>query len=147
MKSRAERKALVKEMAERAKTYPVHLVPVPEGEWSPRRAGRSEYPIALWRSRSYLVAVYQAPRFTEALARRLSVNRVTVGADGHWEQNIPWEDLQRCKRETGHGDWYGLEVYPRDRDLVNVANMRHLWLFEEPLAIGWFEETATPEQV
>jgi hypothetical protein len=31
-----------------------------------------------------------------------------------------------------------VEIYPRDRDIVNIANMRHLWVMAEPLALGWF---------
>lgn len=94
--------------------------------------------MAVWRSRHYFVMVFATPPLNGVEARRLSINRVTIGSDGHWNQDIPWEDLQRCKRETGHGDWYGVEVYPRDRDIVNIANMRHLWLLAEPLGIGWF---------
>jgi hypothetical protein len=118
---------------------PSPLVEVPESEWPPPRPGKGR-PQAVWRSERYLALLYGAPPFGGIEVRRLTVNRVTLGHDGRWEQNIPWDDLQRCKRETGHGDWYGLELYPRDRDLVNVANMRHLWLLSEPLAIGWFSE-------
>lgn len=133
---KANRRALANALREQAKAWPIQLAPVPEAEW-PRREGK-ERPIALWRSRHYLAAVYEEKWIGDTEIRRLSVNRVTLGRDGRWEQFIPWDDLQLCKHETGHGDWYGIEIYPRDRDLVNVANMRHLWLLSEPLAIGWF---------
>lgn len=42
-------------------------------------------------------------------------------------------DLQRLKRECGRGDLDAVEVYPRDCDVVNVANMRHLFVFESCL--------------
>ena len=69
--------------------------------------------------------------------RRLTVNRVTIGGGGHFHENITWDELMRCKRETGLGDWYAVEVYPADRDIKHVANMRHLWVLSEPLGIGW----------
>jgi hypothetical protein len=140
MTSRSERKALVRHTREQCKAWPVHLEPVPESDWPPRRGRTDEqYPKALWRSRRYLVQMYPQPPFNGVEVRRLSVNRVTLGPGGHWDENIPWDDLMRCKRESGHGDWYGIEIYPRDRDIENVANMRHLWLLAEPLPIGWFE--------
>ena len=48
----------------------------------------------------------------------------------------------QVKREIGFGDWYALEIFPRDGDIVNVANMRHLWMLATPLSIGWFAQTA-----
>jgi hypothetical protein len=134
--TRAERRALVRETRKRAAARPSHLVDVPESDWPGTQGG--ERPIAVWLSQAYLVVSYPAPSFGGVEVRRLSVNRATVGIDGRWDQNIPWEDLQRIKRETGHGDWYAVEVYPRDRDVVNIANMRHLWLMATPLDIGWF---------
>lgn len=141
--SPADRSALMSHLRKRGETWPPHLVEVPESEWPRPGLGR-EYPRALWRSRYYLAALYAVPAFMGVEVRRLTVNRVTLGRDGRWDAGIPWEDLQLCKRETGHGDWYGVEIYPRDRDIVDVANMRHLWLLAEPLGIGWFEKRSAP---
>lgn len=30
-----------------------------------------------------------------------------------------------------------VEIYPAERDIVNVANMRHLWVLPERLPFGW----------
>lgn len=143
--NRQERRAAASEMRAQAKAWPAHLVEVPRSEW-PREWSGS--PIAAWRSRHYLVQRYPAPDWHGLEVRRLSVNRVTMGSDGHWDQDISWDDLQRCKRETSHGGWYAFEIYPRDRDIVHVANMRHLWLLAEPLSIGWFDAplTSAPER-
>lgn len=125
---------------EQSKAWPEVLAPVPEGEWPAPRGRRR--PVAVWLSRHYLAALYALPLCQAGVVRRLSVNRVALGIDGRWEQGISWDELMRCKRETGHADWYGVEVYPRDRDIVNDANMRHLWLLTEPLPIGWFPSEA-----
>jgi hypothetical protein len=135
--SRQERAARERYLRKRATAWPAELVELPESEWPAAREGVAR-PLAIWRSRHYLAMRYPAPSFQGVEVRRLTVNRATLRRDGHWEEQIPWDDLQRCKRETGHGHWYAIEVYPRDRDLVIVANMRHLWLIAEPLPIGWF---------
>lgn len=137
MTTRKERFARAREARKQATAWPAHLVRYPESAWPRPRPG-VERPLAIWRSRHYLAMFYPAPAFGGVEVRRLTINRTTLRTDGHWDENIPWDDLQRCKRETGHGDWYAVEVYPRDRDLVAVANMRHLWLLAEPLPIGWF---------
>ena len=137
--SRAFRRAVAAEMRKESATWPAHLVEVPKSEWPPPTHGVTR-PVAVWRSRSFLVQQYAEAPTAFVEVRRLTVNRVTMGSSGHWDQDISWDDLQRCKRETGHGDWYAVEIYPRDRDIVHVANMRHLWLLSEPLSIGWFAE-------
>jgi hypothetical protein len=135
--NRAERRATAAEMRKQSQAWPAHLEAIPREQWPPPREAWTEYPIAVYRSRHYLAQLFEAPPYNGVEVRRLSVNRVTIQANGHWEQDIPWEDLQRCKRETGHGDWYAVEIYPRDRDIHFIANMRHLWMLAEPLPIGW----------
>ena len=38
---------------------------------------------------------------------------------------------------AGFGDRDAVEVYPADNAIVNVANMRHLFVFENPLPYVW----------
>lgn len=135
--NRIERRLAVREMRERAKAWPEHLVPVPAEQWPAPRPGHRR-PVGLWRSRHYLAQLFEEKPVGFIDVMRLTVNRCTRVAGG-WGENIPWQDLMRCKREAGFGGWYGIEIYPRDRDVVNVANMRHLWLLSEPLDIGWFD--------
>lgn len=139
-------KGIRKAMLEQRKAWPKQLEPVPREQWPAERGDRA-LPIELFRSRDYLVQVYAEPGKCSCWVRRLSVCRVTLRADGHWDENISWDELMRCKREAGYGDWYGVEVYPRERDIVNDANMRHLWLLSEPLAIGWFSDEVVPIEV
>jgi len=108
------------------------LTMVPREQWPDTKHDPKR--IAVYLSRFYLVQVFQ-----EDGAKRITVNRTTVSAAG-WEQNIAWEELQEVKREIGMGDLYAIEVYPRDRDIVNVANMRHLWVLDSPLQYGWFSK-------
>ena len=87
----------------------------------------------VWRSRKYLVQVHVVVGGVE----RLSVQRTELDAVGRWRDGIPWEDLQRLKAECGRGGYAAVEIYPPDGDVVNVANMRHLWVLPFPPAFMW----------
>jgi hypothetical protein len=92
----------------------------------------SAQPIEAWRSRGFLLQVFREIDGVQ----RLSVCRTSH--NGHsWDENITWDDLQRLKAECGRGDRMAVEIYPADRHVVNVANMRHLWVLPEPLSFAW----------
>lgn len=125
--SREQRRQLERDNAR----WPAHLVQVPKKDWPP--SARS-YLKEVWRSRDFLVQVFEERMGIE----RLSVNRTSVEQGGkRWDEGIGWDELQRLKRECGRGDRDAVEVYPRDVDVVNVANMRHLWVLHEPLHFAW----------
>lgn len=133
--NRKERRALVREQHEHVKSFPAKLTPIPESELLPAFAQMSSHPVAAWVSRDYHVQLWD-----EGEGKlRLSVCRSRLGKQS-WEDKLTWDELMQIKREVGYGDWYGVEVYPRDRDIVNVANFRHIWLFPTPLKIGWFKK-------
>lgn len=48
--------------------------------------------------------------------------------NGNYEQNITWDELMELKRQAGYGHRLAIEFYPPDADIVNVANMRHLFI-------------------
>ena len=129
---REQRRAAAKYLALESKRYPAHLIPMPREEWP---SGTPSHLIEAWRSREYLVQVFEER--TPAVRVRLSINRTRITKDGGWSQDIPWEDMQRLKREAGFGMFDAVEVYPSDLDVVNVANMRHLWVMREQLAFTW----------
>lgn len=92
-------------------------------------------PVRLLRSKSFLCQIFQEPNGV----LRLTVNRTELAKNStDWRPMITWEELQDLKGQAGYGDSYAIEIYPRDRDEVNVANMRHLWILPAPLEIGWF---------
>lgn len=124
--NRAERKAHEKAMRQ----FPRQLTPVDRAEWPAMTC--DPMPFAVWRSRYFLVQL-----FDQGNAIRLSVNRVTVSANGRWDDGISWDDLQEIKTAVGYGDEWAVEIYPPDADEVNVANMRHLWVLPEPPEYGW----------
>jgi len=128
--TREQRRAAAKYLEKESKRYPAHLVSVPLEDMPP-----STKAIAVWRNREYLVQVYHEKE--SGVVARLSINRTSLDALGGWRQDIPWEDMQRLKREAGYGGFDAVEVFPRDMDVVNVANMRHLWVLQEQLPFAW----------
>lgn len=90
--------------------------------------------LEVWRSREFLAQVFAAhPGIV-----RVSINRTSIDTgNGRWADGISWEELQRVKREIGRGHLDAVEVFPADCDIVNVANMRHLFIFDESLPFVW----------
>jgi hypothetical protein len=123
------REQMVRDNAKR----PLVLEQLPRESWD-RSSQKDVKRIEVWLSRKYLVQVFEE---AEGVLR-VSVNRTTMRADDRWEENLVWDEMQEIKRQIGRADSYAIEVFPRDRDVVNVANMRHMWVLPAPLPIGWF---------
>ncbi len=139
--NRADRKAMAAHAKQEAAKRPGRLTEIPRDRWPPSYRLGPEAPTHAWESREFLAQMYDVEPFQRIDTRRVSICRVTLKEDGHWEENLTWEELMRVKREIGFGDWYAVEIYPRERDIVNVANMRHLWLLGAPLNLGWFSSS------
>lgn len=113
--------------------YPAALAPVPWQDWPPARLTEG-CRLKVYRSRDFLAQIYEE----RAGMLRMSVNRTSwCERSSSWREDISWDDLQRLKREAGYGQHWAVEIYPDDRAVVNVANMRHLWLLTEPPAYAW----------
>lgn len=124
---RSQRRQMERENARQ----PAVLTPV--SDWK----DRGDLPaglIEVWRSREFLVQIYaESPGIIRA-----SINRVSFDSgNDRWVDGISWEELQRVKREIGRANLDAVEVFPADRDIVNVANMRHLFIMDEPLPFVW----------
>ena len=127
--SRAQRRELERQNAR----MPRELRLVPREEWP---MGLQRVAIQrVWRSRDFLVQEYAEPA---PVLVRLSVLRTTLDPKaGRWVDGITWEELQSIKAECGYGRHDALELYPRDSDVVNVANLRHLWVMRELATFAW----------
>lgn len=127
--SRAQRRELARQNAK----LPATLQPVPFDEWPASMRHHPNAPVAVWRSRDFLVQQFRAN--APALVR-LSILRTTLDGD-RWRDGITWDDMQRLKAEAGFAQAWAVEVFPAESDLVNVANVRHLWLLPEAPAFAW----------
>lgn len=128
--TREQRRQLARD---NAKLPPV-LQPLPKEQWPAYPAGASKIPYAVLRSRFFLVQCYQEPDGVT----RLSVARAEIDTStGRWKDGITWDELQEIKRQVGLGEYMAVEIFPADRDVINVANMRHLWVMRDPLPFAW----------
>lgn len=124
--TREQRRQLARDNAKQ----PAVLMQVPRNEW-PDPDSRQ---LAVWRSRDFLVQIFN-DKHEDGTTLRLSINRTTMAGD-RWADGITWDELQRVKREVGLGLMWAVEIYPPDHEVVNVANVRHLWLVPAP-AFAW----------
>lgn len=128
--TREQRRALERENARR----PLYLEGIRREDWPDGLADHPKAPFAVWRSRHFLVQFYKEA--APGVIGRLSILRTTVAGD-RWADGITWDDIQRLKAETGHADTWAVEVFPAQAEVVNVANIRHVWLLAEAPAYAW----------
>lgn len=118
-------------LAQENSKWPTELTAVPRETWPKNFPG--EKLVNVFRSRFFLVQVFDESKgFT-----RLSINRTAVDKEGMWLTDISWDDMQNIKAEVGFADRWATEMFPAEADLVNVANMRHLWITPVEPDYGW----------
>lgn len=139
--NRSDRRAMAAHARATAANRPATLAEIPRSRWPGHYLTDPNAPTKVYESRKYLAQLYDAGAHEGRTTMRLSVCRVTLKDDGRWEEDLRWDELMQIKREIGFGNLYAVEVYPQDCEIVNVANMRHLWLLSTPLTIGWFKST------
>lgn len=115
---------------------PKELMEIPRCQWAKSAAAMSLQPIRAFRSRDFLAQIFAEPNGNI----RISVNRTDQNKDGTWKDGISWDELQEIKRQIGYGDRLAVEIYPPDRDVVNVANMRHLWVLQNHADLPWWKK-------
>ncbi len=92
----------------------------------PFMPGMESEPLRVWQSKDYLAVLYRQRIDGQV---RLTVNSTRRNGKS-WRDGITWDELQRIKQET-LGDVWCVEVYPPEPEVVNVSNMRHLWVLDE----------------
>jgi hypothetical protein len=127
--SRTDRRMLEKANSR----WPEHLLEIDRKDWPNLHHSNR---VRVLRSRHYLVQVFQERL---PVLVRLTVCGTSVDGD-RWTDGISWDVLQRLKREAGYGDMCAVEIFPPDGDVVNVANMRHLWVLAERPPFVWCKQ-------
>jgi len=84
-------------------------------------------------SKKYLVQLYQEKN----KPLRISISRNTIDVAMKWHDGITWDEIQSIKNEIGFEDHDCVEVYPAQKNIVDVANMRHIWVMDELLLFSW----------
>lgn len=102
-----------------------NLVSIPRTEWIEIVPNYKR--LSCWRGDAYIVQVIEEPNGVY----RISVHRHDQ-ADG-----ISWDHLQAIKSAIGFGERDAVEAYPKDKDVLNVANYRHLWVLPFLMPCFW----------
>ena len=116
--------------------YSDTLQPLPKEQW-PEGYGNSPNSMTLdvFRSRHFLVQIVKEKPTNNV---RLTVNRCELNARGDsFQDGITWDELMEIKRQCGFESSWAIEIYPPDHQIVNVPNMRHLWLLDQAPAQAW----------
>lgn len=129
--SRQERRAALRQLELDNASASATMKAVPPDQWPACMIGKV---VMLFRSRQFLAQLYEEPNGV----LRLSVNRSMTDKQGdRWIDGITWDQLQQVKAECGFGNQWAVEVYPPEPDIVNVANVRHLWLLPQAPDFAW----------
>jgi hypothetical protein len=67
--------------------------------------------------------VFEVAGFLDQNTIRLDIWRKDM------KDGIGWDELHTIKSKCGFADFDAVEFYPRDCDVLNTANIRHLYLF------------------
>ena len=119
--------------AENARLPKDTLVEIPKDQWPAKAHDRNR--LRVLRNRFFLVQVFQEANDIF----RISVTKSQLGMGRTFADGVSWDELQHIKAMCGYADSQAIEIYPPEKDVVNVANMRHLWVLPEPLDAGWTE--------
>jgi hypothetical protein len=103
-------------------------------------AGNKNRPdrLAAWHSEDFTVQVFAvAGAFV-----RLAINRnQQIFSPFLFEDGISRDTLRQIIRAVGYGDWHGIEIYPPQQHVLNIINVRHLWLLpKSPLGMAWSDD-------
>lgn len=127
--NRVQRRAAAKFLATESAKWPCRMVPVPKDQWPTKPS----HLMAVFRSNQFLAQLF----VEDGDQLRLSINRTQLDGSGGWREGISWDDLQQIKDQCGYGGYWALEVFPPNAEVVNVANMRHLWIVKVPPDFAW----------
>lgn len=125
-------------------TYGRHMEEVPREDW-PIMAQLEVEALRVWRSADYLAVLYKQLidgnlRLSVNSTRRTACRKRYNKGGVDWKDGITWDEMQRIKNETLGEDVWCVEVYPAQEKLVDVANVRHLWVLDGPPATRFPEK-------
>jgi hypothetical protein len=55
-----------------------------------------------------------------------------------------WHEMQRIKNEVAGRSSFAIEIYPPNDQVVDEADMFHIWVLSKPLPFSIYERPPTP---
>lgn len=109
---------------------------LPKARWpTERQPGNLK---AVWISKDYLVQIYEE---TENVIR-LSINCVKLKGS-KWVDSITWDTMQAIKDAVGFENFWAVEVFPMQQELLNLANIRYLFVSPKKPRYAWSKRGST----
>lgn len=114
---------------------------IPADHWPRVEKTSGATRLKVFRSSEFLVQVFSEP----SGFIRISVNCVAQ-RHGVWKDGITWDQLREIKKAIGYGDLCAVELYPPEKDVVNVANFRHLFILQSAPPFMWVAKQPQPKE-
>ena len=130
--NREQRRALAKVKQKWIATLPDVLTLVPEDDPTIPFSSHASDMRQVWRSKKFTVIVWDVPAGTKLSIQRNEWNPTTR----RYNDGITWDEIMEIKRAIGYGDEQGIEFFPRDSEIINIANVRHLWILPDDRLIN-----------
>ena len=125
--NREQRRALEKVKRQLIASYPDTLEVVPENDPNLPYSSHPQDIDKIYRSKKYTVIVWNVPA-----GKKLSISRNEW--DSHtnrYKDGITWDEIMEIKRQVGFGEQNAVEFYPPDSQVINIANVRHIWILPQ----------------
>lgn len=128
--NREQRRALEKVKRQLIASYPDTLEIVPENDPNLPYSSHPQDIEHIYRSKKYTVILWkQGIDHTLLLGQKFSISRNEWDSkDRRYKDGLTWDEIMDIKREMGFGERTAIEYYPADSEVVNLANMRHIFL-------------------
>lgn len=82
------------------------------------------------------IAAWESEQFAAAMFNQKGIYRLSISRSDASDLPMSWEELMRVKSGCGFGNLDAVEIYPKNDDVFNTGNVRHLYLVGEvPFAL------------
>lgn len=122
--NREQRRALAKAKQKLIAGYPEKLTLVSPNDLDLPYSSHPQDILEIWRSKKYLVIVWKVPA-----GKKLSISRQEWDSkERRYKDGITWDEIMEIKHDIGMGNKTGIEFFPADDEVINLGNVRHIWI-------------------
>jgi hypothetical protein len=129
--------ALRKVFQAEQRKLPRHFTEVAQQNLSNLNPSSARAPLRAWRSRDFLAQLWEDEIPGGEVVWRLAIHRCKIENNGDFSDKITWDELMEVKAGIGLDDFWAVEVFPPSEHVVNVANMRHLFICKGRPCFAW----------
>lgn len=122
--NREQRRALEKVKRQLIASYPDELTKVDENDPNMPYTSHPQDLDSIWRNKKFTVMLWNVPA-----GKKMTISRNEWDSKSRrYVDGITWDEIMEIKRGIGFGEQNAVEFYPPDSEVVNIANVRHIWI-------------------